>query len=94
MVRSTYTKGFNSDEIKIIRSNQENDPFFDIQSIKSNWNNKIIMFQNGILHTSSRLVGTSVEDSDVFLATFLHDTITLILNQHAISTSELPTSSC
>ena len=52
------------------------------------------MLQEGILYTSSRLVGTSVEDSDVFLATFLHDTITLILDQHAISTSELPTSSC
>ena len=43
-------------------------------------------------NTSSRLVGTSVEDSDVFLATFLHDTITLILDQHANSTWELPTS--
>ena len=52
------------------------------------------MLQDGILYTSSRLVGTSVEDSDVFLATFLHDTITLILDQHAIITSELPTSLC
>ena len=66
----------------------------NVQSIKYNWNNKIIMLQDGILYTSSRLAGTSVEDSDVFLATFLHVTITLILDQHAISTSELPTSSC
>ena len=30
-----------------------------------NWNNKIIKLQDGILYTSYRLVGTSVEDSDV-----------------------------
>ena len=34
-----------------------------LQSIQSNWNNKINMIQYGILYTSSRLVGTSVEDS-------------------------------
>ena len=34
-----------------------------IQPIQSNWNNKINMIQDGILYTSSRLVGTSVEDS-------------------------------
>ena len=34
-----------------------------IQSIQSNWNNKNNMIQDGILYTSSRLVGTSVEDS-------------------------------
>ena len=34
-----------------------------LQSIQSNWNNKINVIQYGILYTSSRLVGTSVEDS-------------------------------
>ena len=36
-----------------------------LQLFQFNWNNKIIRLQDGILYTSSRLVGTSVEDSDV-----------------------------
>ena len=43
---------------------------FKLYSIKGvlklfwyNWNNKTNMIQDGILYTSSRLVGTSVEDS-------------------------------
>ena len=33
-----------------------------IKLFRSNWNNKININKNGILYTSSRLVGTSVED--------------------------------
>ena len=35
-----------------------------VQSIKYNWSNIVILIKDGILYTSSRLVGTSVEDSD------------------------------
>ena len=49
--------------------------FSNIQSIKYNWNYKIITIQDGILYTSSRLVGTSVEDSDVFPTPKVSDTI-------------------
>ena len=35
-----------------------------IQSIKYNWTNIVILIKDGILYTSSRLAGTSVEDSD------------------------------
>ena len=36
---------------------------FKLKLFRSNWNNKININKNGILYTSSRLVGTSVEDS-------------------------------
>ena len=38
-----------------------------LQSIKYNWKNIVILIQDGILYTSSRLVGTSVEDFEVHL---------------------------
>ena len=35
-----------------------------LQLIKYNWKNIVILIKDGILYTSSRLIGTNVEDSD------------------------------
>ena len=46
-----------------------------LKPFRSNWNNKINMIQDEILYTSSRLVGTSVEDSAEILRNKYTDTI-------------------
>ena len=65
-----------------------------IQLFQYNWNNKIIMIQDGILYTSSWLVGTSVDESDVFPLLKVSDTVVEPYNATLSVQLELPTSSC
>ena len=62
----------------------------EIKSIKYNWKYNWSNIKDGILYTSSRLVGTSVEDSDVFPTPKVSDTIvdpynaTLLAHQNSL----------